>query len=255
MEKKIVKTKVLLVEDDKNIALTLIDYFQTLNYSIHWSENGYEALKNLKNFGPDVIICDLKMPVMSGEEFFKFIKQNNSIKSIPFLIISANDSSESKLRQLELGANDYIIKPFKFEELFFKIKNLLKYKNSILIDKKQAVFNKLNLNLKTFENNLDEFLLQHVSSHFEIPLLSEYLNISNSTLDKTIRKKFGVNVTTYIREFRLEYAISLMNKGLDNISEIAFQSGFSSSSYFSTSFKKYKSITPKQFIKINNQKK
>jgi DNA-binding response OmpR family regulator len=249
-----IKTKILLVEDDVNIASTMIDYFHSLDFTIQWAPNGLVALKYLKRFVPDVIICDLMMPVMSGEVFFNELKKNHSLKSIPFLIISANSSNESKLKQLELGANDYIIKPFKFEELVFKIQNLLNYKNAILVDKKQANFNKLNLKVRTFENELDEFLIQNISSNFDISTLAEYLNMSNSTLDKTIRKKFKVNVSSYIRQFRLEYAINLMNKGLDNIGQIAFQSGFNSASYFSTSFKNYKSKSPKEYIKEINLK-
>ncbi|MCR9183597.1 MAG: response regulator [Flavobacteriaceae bacterium] len=249
MVNNLIKIKILLVEDDENIAHTLIDYFQTLDFLIHWSSNGVAGLKSIKTFVPDVIVCDLMMPVMNGEEFYKTLKKNDSFNSIPFLIISADSSIDSKLKQLRLGANDYIIKPFKFEELVYKIKNLLDYKDTILLDKKQIKFNKLNLNLKTFENHLDEFLLENIMSNFDISLLAEHLNMSNSTLDKTIRKKFRVNISTYVRQFRLEYAISLMNKGFESITEIAFQSGFSSASYFSTSFKKYKSKTPKEYIK------
>ena len=196
-----VKTKILLVEDDENIANTLIDYFQTLNFSIHWSSDGLAGLKSINTFLPDVIVCDLMMPVMNGEEFYKSIKKRPAFHSIPFLVISANSSIESKLKQLELGANDYIIKPFKFEELVFKIKNLLQYKDTILSDKKQFNFNKLNLNLKTFDNQLDEYLLKNITTNFDISLLADHLNMSNSTLDKTIRKKFRVNVSKYIRQF------------------------------------------------------
>jgi len=246
---KSLKTKILLVEDDKNIAITLIEYFETLNFNIYWASDGLEGLKMIKKIKPEIILCDLMMPKLSGDELLNTIKNTTEFKNIPFLFITANTSIESKLIQLQMGAIDYIIKPFQFEELFYKINNLIKFRKELMIEKKQLKFQILKSDFKTFEEQLDAFLIKRVSEKFDIAQLAEYLNMSSSTLDKNIRKKFDVNISTYIREFRLEYAKSLIKKGMENISELSDKSGFNSSSYFSTCFKKYTSKSPRQYIK------
>ena len=250
MIKDVLKQNILIIEDDRKIALTLIEYFESMNFEIHWSSNGLEGLKMIKKMKPEIILCDLMMPKMSGDELFKEFKKYPNYNTIPFLFITANTSLDSKLNQLELGATDYIFKPFKFEELLFKVNNLLNFKKNLLTEKKQNNFNDLNIGFKSFEEKIDDFLLKNISEKFEIAELSKSLNMSSSTLDKKIRKQFSVNVSTYIREFRLEYAISLLRKGMENITEVSDKSGFNSSSYFSTSFKKYTSNTPKEFCKI-----
>jgi len=249
MEKMSYIPKILLVEDDKNIALAIIEYFEALNFNIYWAPDGLEGFKMIRKIKPDIILCDLMMPKISGDELLKRIKSDAVFHSTPFLFISANVTTKSKLNQLKMGAADYIVKPFQFEEVLFKINNLLEYKKNLLAEKKQQKFQSLQHDFKTFEEQLDAFLLKYVSEQFTISQLAEHLNISSSTLDKNIRKKFGLNISTYIRHFRLEYAKSLIKKGLDNISEISYKSGFNSPSYFATSFKAYTSKTPRGYIK------
>lgn len=248
MQNLSLKPKILLVEDDKKIAVALSEYFETLNFNIIWAPDGLEGFNMIKKHNPDIILCDLMMPKISGDELLKRIKKNVVFHSTPFLFISANVSIESKLAQLKMGATDYIIKPFQFEELLFKIRNLLEYKRTLLAEKQQQKFQSLPVDFKTFEEQLDKFLLKNISESFEVAQLANYINISSSTLDKNIRKKFGVNISTYVRNFRLEYAKSLMKKGLENISEISFKSGFNSTSYFATSFKNYTSKTPREYL-------
>lgn len=75
---------------------------------------------------PHVIICDLTMPEMNGDEFISIIKNDSSLSRIPVIILSASDDTNSKIKLLKLGADDFVIKPFNFEELSLRIKNLFK---------------------------------------------------------------------------------------------------------------------------------
>jgi AraC-like DNA-binding protein len=172
-------------------------------------------------------------------------------------MITANINSQIKYRQLENGVNDYIIKPFKVEELIFKIKNILNFKKNIEKKYKTDPFSKVVIKLseKDFLTSLNEILLKNLKSKLDIKELTGLLFISKSTLDKRIRKYSGKNVSQYIREFKLEYAIKLIESGEKNIQFLVDETGFNSFSYFSTSFKSYLDVTPRDYIKeISNKK-
>ena len=120
---KFKKSEILLIEDDLALGSSISEILRLSDFNVHWFMNGKEALDFLQNQIPNIIISDLMMPYMNGEELFLNIRKNNKFNSIPFIIITANIDDGVKYRQLENGVNDYIIKPFKSMELIFKIKN------------------------------------------------------------------------------------------------------------------------------------
>lgn len=124
--------QLLLVEDDLALGQTISELLLMNNYNVKWCHNGLEAFLYLENSTPDIIVCDLMMPVMSGDELFLKIRNFRKFDQVPFIIITADMTFENKLKQLENGVNDFINKPFKIQELLFKIKNILKYKDSII---------------------------------------------------------------------------------------------------------------------------
>ena len=248
---KFKKSEILLIEDDLALGSSISEILQLNDFNVHWLMNGKEALDFLQNQIPNIIISDLMMPYMNGEELFLNIRKNNKFNSIPFIIITANIDDGVKYRQLENGVNDYIIKPFKSMELIFKIKNLLVLTNNIEKKYKPDPFSKVTIKLseKDFLSSVNEFVLNNLKSKIGIEELSSHLYISKSTLDKKIRKLTNKNITQYIREFKLEYAIKLIDLGERNIQFLVDETGFNSFSYFSTSFKSYVGLTTRDYIK------
>ena len=248
---KFKKSEILLIEDDLALGSSISEILQLSDFNVHWFMNGKEALDYLQNQIPNIIISDLMMPYMNGEELFINIRKNNKFNSIPFIIITANIDDGVKYRQLENGVNDYIIKPFKSMELIFKIKNLLVLTNNIEKKYKPDPFSKVTIKLseKDFLSSVNEFILNNLKSKIGIEELSSHLFISKSTLDKKIRKLTNKNITQYIREFKLEYAIKLIDLGERNIQFLVDETGFNSFSYFSTSFKSYVGLTTRDYIK------
>ena len=147
----------LIIEDDITIRQGLTFYLEQENFKIISVEFASDAIKTINNNRIDLILLDVNLPDMDGFELFKMIKK---IKDIPIIFLTANDLEVSVVRGLDMGADDYITKPFKARELVSRIKNVLRRVNNsqdnnlikirdIVIDLKQA---------KVFKNNVDVML-------------------------------------------------------------------------------------------------
>lgn len=245
------KSEILLIEDDLALGASISEVLQLSGFNTHWHVNGIKALEYLQKHLPDIIISDLMMPLMDGEELFVNIRKNDKFNTIPFIIITANMDNGIKFRQLENGVNDYIIKPFKSKELILKIRNLLVLRNNIEKKYKPDPFSKVTIQLseKDFLSAINECILKNLKSKISIEELSHYLFVSKSTLDKRVRKLANKNISQYVREFKLDYAINLINLGERNIQFLVNETGFNSFSYFSISFKSYTGLTTRDYIK------
>lgn len=116
---------ILLVDDKPAIAKIIMLYLS--GYQVTYAENPVQAIQRLsEGYIPDVIISDLNMPEMNGEDFLIYLKGNNLYSSIPVLILSSEESSATRIRLFEEGAEDFIVKPFNPEELRIRIKRLLR---------------------------------------------------------------------------------------------------------------------------------
>lgn len=245
------KIKILLIEDDIALGNSIFDLLKLSDFEVNWHKDGLEGLVYLNKNTPDVIISDLMMPNMDGEELFLTIRKNKKFHTIPFIIITSNIDDNVKFKQLKNGVNDFIMKPFQVKELIFKIKNLFYLKKNIEKKFKPDPFSKITIKLskKDFVASLNEILIKNMKSKIDINQISNELLISKSTLDKRVRKLTNKNLSQYIREFKLDYAVKLILLGERNIQYLVDETGFSSFSYFSTSFKVYLDLTPRDFIK------
>jgi DNA-binding response OmpR family regulator len=118
--------KTILVLEDSSSVRKILEVFLGKDYKVISKENGAEGLEWLQSgYIPDLIISDLQMPIMGGEEFIVQIKSSGYFKDIPIIMLSGLESSEDRIKILKLGAIDYIVKPFNPEELKLKVEILL----------------------------------------------------------------------------------------------------------------------------------
>ncbi|MES2576256.1 MAG: DNA-binding response regulator [Bacteroidota bacterium] len=251
------KIKIVLIEDDIALGNSMSELLMLSDFEVTWFKDGVEALLHFKKNIPDIIISDLMMPNMNGEELFLRIRKNSKFHTIPFIIITANMDDDIKFKQLKNGVNDFIMKPFKIIELIYKIKNLIHLKKNFEKKFSPDPFSKITIKLskKDFITSVNEILIKNIKSKIDMDDLCSELFISKSTLDKRIRKLTNKNASQYIREFRLDYAVKLIHLGECNIQYLVDETGFSSFSYFSTSFKLYLNLSPRDFIKSVQQEK
>jgi len=118
------KTKVMLIDDNLEL-LKLMKLFLSRSYTVETSENGLQAISKLHSgYIPDIIISDLYMPFVDGRSFVSQVRVSTHFREIPIIILSSNDQRKDRIDLLNLGANDYIVKPFKPEELEMRIQKL-----------------------------------------------------------------------------------------------------------------------------------
>lgn len=117
--------KVLIVDDKEQIAKILFAYLHA-DYDCFYVQNPLQAIEWLhKGNMPDLIISDIRMPEMRGDEFLEYLKLNDLFRNIPVVMLSSEDSTSERIRLLEQGAEDYIVKPFNPQELKIRIKKIL----------------------------------------------------------------------------------------------------------------------------------
>jgi AraC-like DNA-binding protein len=143
----------------------------------------------------------------------------------------------------------YITYPFSNDELLSKVTTLInyKYRPVELSDIPLPNYNESKPSDRDLMKNLNIFLFKNIKSDFFVENIAEYCQVGQSSLDKKIRRITGKNITQYVREFRLEYSIILMSRGVRSVKTLFEESGFKSEAYYSLSFKKYKGIGAKTY--------
>lgn len=244
------KECLLIIEDNHDLSQLLYKKFYPF-YRVFLSD-GTDGIEQALEIIPDVIICDLNLPEKSGFEICQELKNDLRTSHIPTLILTALSDEESRLKALKSGADMYITKPFNFEVLEQSIisvlynREKLRYYYTNKIDEvKDEEFNTSEQNfLKDLNSLIEKNLAQ---PNFTVEDLAQQLHISRVQLYRKVKAILGISISEYINSQKLAKAKSLLQDSNLNISEIAYQLGYSSPGYFSTSFKNKYGVSPKQF--------
>lgn len=245
---------ILIVEDNNEIRRYLnnglADLFNTLE-----AGNGEEALEKLKDNEVDVIVTDVMMPVMDGIKLCKNVKQNIRTCHIPVIILSAKTDIKDQMEGLQMGADDYIPKPFSLAILTTKIQNIMrtrrrmldKYAKSLEVEPEKITFNAMDEALlkramAIVEKNMDNI-------EFSTDEFAREMNMSRSNLHLKLKAITGESTIDFIRKIRFNEAAKLLKDGRYTVAEVSTMVGFNTPSYFATSFKKYFGCLPTEYIK------
>lgn len=251
---------VLLVEDNEDFRYYLKDNLKE-HFTIIEAKDGKEGWQKALSHMPDLIVSDLMMPQLNGIEFCQKIKQDSRTSHIPFVLLTAHASEEQKLKGLDIGANDYVTKPFNFLILYTRIKNLIAQREML-----QKVYEK-KISVQTSEKeivSLDEKLIQnaikvveeHLSdSDLSVEALSKELGVSRVHLYKKMTAITGQSPVEFIRKIRLQHAAQLLEKSQLTVAEVAYKVGFNNRKYFTKYFKDEYNILPSQYAESRQQEK
>ena len=196
------------------------------------------------------------MPEMDGIELLNALKSDHITNHIPVILLTAKSSQASRMEGLASAASDYINKPFEKEELRLKTRNIIaeqesirrRYIESVSTVEPEHKFKDQRSSSK-FIHQLDNILLVHHNKpDFTVQDLANLSGMSDRQLLRRLKNETGIGPSEFIRNFRLNIAADLLKAGKP-ASFAAYEAGFTSPSYFSTSFKKLFKITPKQFSK------
>ena len=253
-EQKERKEQILVVEDNSDIRQYLCEELGK-SYRVLTAGNGEEALAVLKEQEADLIITDVMMPVMDGLQLCKQIKQNLRTCHIPIIMLSAKTDLKEQLEGLQVGADDYIPKPFSMAVITAKIKNLFRtryraiehYTNSLEVEPEKVALNPLDEELlkkavAIVEKNMDNV-------EFSTDNFAREICMSRSSLHLKLKALTGDTTNDFIRKIRFNRACKLLKEERYTVAEISTMVGFNTPSYFSTSFKKYFGCLPSEYIK------
>jgi signal transduction histidine kinase/ligand-binding sensor domain-containing protein/DNA-binding response OmpR family regulator len=248
------KQTILLIDDDEQIRDYLAQLFKDA-YIIHQAANGAEGLAAAQTWLPDLIISDVHMQQMNGIELCKQVKENESLNHIPVILLTASTSDEIKLKGVEGGADDYIIKPFDNKLLQARVTNLLKSRNTL----QRYFYNEitLNKNSQRISQEYKEFLekcIAIVESHldddsFSVKTLMAEMGMSHSNLFRKVKSVSGQSVNIFIRFIRLRKAAEMFINTNYNVNETAVMVGINDIKYFREQFNKLFGMNPSEYIR------
>lgn len=251
-EKEKTRKTILIVEDSFELQAFLKELLSS-TYNIIQAENGEEGYHFAKNSLPDLILSDIMMPKIDGIEMCKMLHNNISTNHIPIILITAKNSSNSKILGLKSGAIEYINKPFNTNELLLKINNIISAKELIISKYRKEVITSPDIKLKKSQDDIFlENLMKAINdrienANFKIEELADSLNMSYSVLYRKCNTLTGKSLVDFVRELRLKKAAVLITKFGYSISETSFMVGFNDPKYFSKCFKKQFGKSPKLF--------
>jgi signal transduction histidine kinase/DNA-binding response OmpR family regulator len=246
-------SKVLVIEDNQDMRLYICSNLSR-NFNVFQAENGKAGFEMARKEEPDLIISDIMMPEMNGLELCQKIKNNLYTSHIPFVLLTAKGEVEDFVEGLEIGADDYISKPFNIEILIAKVSGIienrkkLKKKFSSLEEVTPSDFTTSKLD-EQFFNKINKMIEVHYSDpEFDIDKFATNMFVSRSQLYKKLKAITDLSANDYLTVFRLKKSVELLKKGELQISEIAYNTGFNDPKYFSRIFKKYYQCTPSEYI-------
>jgi len=209
---------------------------------------------------PDLVISDVSMPVMDGIELCRKIKADKRTNFVPVILLTALGREEDQIKGLQTEANDYLTKPFNFEMLMIKIRNLINLNQQL----KNAFTKHIQMSVPEIEaQSPDEKLLNDISLFieetlndpgFSIEKLSRHVGMSRSSLYNKLFELTGQPPVDYVREIKLQKAVSLLENTNYTIREIAFMTGFATPGYFSKLFKEKYNVSPSDFLNLKRNK-
>jgi DNA-binding response OmpR family regulator len=216
-------------------------------------------LKKATEMIPDLVITDLMMPGLDGIELCNHLKNDERTSHIPVIMLTAKATFEDKLNGLLTGADDYVPKPFQMAELKARVANLIeqrrklreRFSREVTLQPGDISITPLD---EKFLNRAMEIVEKHMDDeNFDLTMLREEMNMTRCTLFRKLHALTNQSPTEFIRTIRLKRAASLLSQNFGNITQVSYETGFKSLSYFNRSFKKLYGVTPIEYAKRNKK--
>jgi CheY-like chemotaxis protein/AraC-like DNA-binding protein/nitrogen-specific signal transduction histidine kinase len=249
------KTMVLVVEDNYDMRQYIKESLSD-SYVVEEAVNGEQGVRIAENIVPDLIISDLMMPKMDGNELARILKNDERTSHIPIIILTAKSGQENKIEGLQTGADDYLTKPFDLQELRVRVENLINIRKKLQekFSKGEFLSKPAGKKLKSIDEKFLARVLEVIEKHlseedFSIEECSSEVGMSRTHLHKKLRALVGKSPSQYVRTVRLYRAKLMIEEEKGNISEVAYSVGFSSPAYFSKCFKDQFGYPPSNIMK------
>ena len=247
------ESKIMLIVEDNSDLRTFLKSIFADEYMIYEAAEGNTGRRIANELIPDVIISDIMMPGMDGLELTRMLKSNIHTNHIPILILTAKTGDEHEMEGLKTGADDYLTKPFNAEILSMRVNRLVESKKKLReYFTREFLLNPKEVKLASPE---DEFLKKAVkvvenniaNPNLNVEMLMEALCVSRMQLHRKLKALTNYSANVFIRNIKLKRAAQLLRQKSLNITEVLYESGFNSPSYFSSCFKEMYGCVPKEY--------
>ena len=252
---------VLVVEDNADVA-HLVGAVLGKDYTVYYAQDGELGWAMACEHVPDLIITDVKMPLMDGYEFTRRVRASQHLQHIPVIILSARTSDEARVRGIQAGANAYLVKPFVKRELLAWVNNLLQMREGLKQTAGQTDSQSDNPGATMpmpvvdpqaeGERFLDQFAVAVETQMLngdkvDMDKFALIFKMGESQLKRKIHELTGKNLSAYINQLRMEKAMRLLKQNPDMlVGDVAVECGFADVAYFSRVFRQYYGKTPTQ---------
>ncbi|MEO8173757.1 MAG: ATP-binding protein [Sediminibacterium sp.] len=233
---------ILVAEDNTDLQQYILDIL-TPYFQVEVAGNGILALEKATTLIPECIISDIMMPGMDGIELCKQLKNHAATSHVPVILLTAKAGSNSRVEGLQTGADDYLVKPFDAKELVVRISNLIEQRKQLRDRYSRQVISVQPESLtivpgeQLFIQRVRQAIDENIDNDlFGVAELANAIHLSRSQLHRKLKALTGQSPNELIRNYRLERALQLLQQNGGTVTEIAFQTGFSSVAYFSKCF-------------------
>lgn len=243
---------VLIVEDNTDVRSYIRSYLDR-DYRNIEANDGKEGLKKAISKMPDLIVSDIMMPGMDGVELCKRVKTDERTSHIPVILLTAKADIESRIEGLEMGADDYITKPFDARELQVRVKNLIeqrrvlreKFGRKAVLEPKEIAIT--SIDEKFLQRAMDTIEVNISNPSFNVEELRKKLYLSRMQLYRKIHALTNQSPSTFIRTIRIRCAAKLLDQRFGNVTEVAYEVGFNNLSYFAKCFREIYGVSPSKY--------
>lgn len=224
---------ILLVEDNIDLTHYISSILKVLG-TVECTTSGIDALEKLEEFTPDIIITDLMMPGMGGEELISILSKNPKWKNTPIIVLTAKAIEDEKTKLLRIGVVDYITKPFSAEQLVLKSKNLLKYYQARNTLKLKLECSLDQANTEEFVHRVAAYIGEHLAdSNLSVDTIADAFLMSRSTFYRNLQLQTGMSPAEFLREVRLLKAREIVSTTKSiRLDELASKVGYKSVTTF-----------------------
>ena len=244
---------ILIAEDNVDMRDYIGQQLKTY-YNIVEAINGQDGWEKAQKLVPDLIITDIMMPQMDGTEMCRCIKSHMTTSHIPVIMLTAKAGQKNKIKGLDIGADDYLIKPFDAQELQVRVRNLIEqrrhlrqlFSQGINTDPKEITVT--SLDQKFLQKTLDLLEARYQDGNFGVPQLQESLALGKTQLHRKIKALTDQPPGELLRNFRLKRAAQILSGQGDSVTQVAYAVGFNNLSYFAKCFKELHGCSPSQYL-------
>ncbi len=253
------RSTMLIVEDNVGLMAYLKQHFSA-KFEVVTAVNGAIGLNKAMALLPDIIISDLIMPEMMGDQMCEQIKSAPESSHIPIVILTAKASSKDRVKGYEYGADMYCAKPFDIDELDAIVESMLanrakmqkRYRSSLDTRVDDMVVNDMD---ETLINRAIVYIEQNMrNGDLKLSDVADQVGLSNYLLNKKLKSVVGMSGNCFIRSIRLKYAAKMLVKGNSNVSQATYAAGFNNLKYFRECFVEMFGMSPSEYKRLNTDK-